>query len=79
MRVLALFFLFVFCLMADTNETNSSNLITKKIENINEIKAQIQSIDESIKTNIWLINLTNSLNYKRLNLYLAFSFFTKYN
>ena len=68
MRVLALFFLFVFCLMADTNETNSSNLITKKIENINEIKAQIQSIDESIKTNIWLINLTNSLNYKRLNL-----------
>ena len=68
MRVLALFFLFVFCLMADTNETNSSNLTTKKIENINEIKAQIQSIDESIKTNIWLINLTNSLNYKRLNL-----------
>ena len=71
MRVFALFFLFVFCLMAETNETNetnSSNLTIKKIENTSEIKAQIQSIDESIKTNIWLINLTNSLNYKRLNL-----------
>ena len=52
----------------ETNETNSSNLTIKKIENTSEIKAQIQSIDESIKTNIWLINLTNSLNYKRLNL-----------